>query len=197
VTIDPETLAVYGAKAAEYADLTGAEGANRFLAMFIAAMPPGARALDLGCGPGQSAGDMARAGIRVDATDAVPEMVAMAAAHAGVTAWQASFDEIAGDALYDGIWANFSLLHAPKSDMPRYLAALRKALAPGGLFHIGMKTGRGEKRDPIGRRYAYYTEQELRGLLSDAGLAPGTSWTGEERGLDGVIAPWIVIHADG
>ncbi|MBZ8117293.1 class I SAM-dependent methyltransferase [Roseovarius sp. LXJ103] len=197
MSIDPETLTVYGAKAAEYADMTQGEAENRFLSTFIAALPEGARALDLGCGPGHSAAAMARAGIAVDAIDAVPEMVAMAQAHDGVTAWQASFDEITGEALYDGIWANFALLHAPKADMPRHLAVLVKSLKPGGLFHIGMKTGKGEIRDTIGRLYAYYTEDELHGLLSDAGLSPGESWTGEERGLDGAMAPWVVIHAHG
>lgn len=197
MTHDPETLTVYGAKAAEYAELTQGEGENRFLAAFIKALPKGARVLDLGCGPGHSAAEMARAGIAVDATDAVPEMVEMAAAHPGVTAWQASFDEITGEALYDGIWANFALLHAPRADMPRHLAALRHALKPGGLFHIGMKTGAGEKRDTIGRRYTYYSEDALRALLDAAGLSPFEIWTGEDRGLDGMMAPWIVIHAHG
>ncbi len=196
MSVDPETLIVYGAKAAEYADMTQGEAENRFLSIFIEALPKGARVLDLGCGPGHSAAAMAHAGLSVDATDAAPEMVAMAQAHEGVTAWHASFDEITGEALYDGIWANFALLHAPKADMPRHLAALARALKPGGRFHIGMKTGTGEKRDTIGRRYAYYTEPELRSLLEDAGLTPGKSWAGQERGLDGVIAPWVVIHAD-
>lgn len=195
MSVDPETLTVYGAKAADYADMTQGEAENRFLRIFIEALPKDARVLDLGCGPGHSAATMARAGLAVDATDAVPEMVAMAQAQPGVTAWQASFDEITGEALYDGIWANFALLHAPKADMPRHLTALARALKPGGRFHIGMKTGTDEKRDTIGRRYAYYTEAELRGLLMDAGFTPGESWTGEERGLDGVMAPWVVIHA--
>ena len=69
-------------------------------------VPVGARVLDLGCGPGASAAVMARAGLKVTATDAVPEMVAMAKAHPGVSATVATFDEISGTDVFDGIWAS-------------------------------------------------------------------------------------------
>ncbi len=197
MSADDTTLGVYAQKAADYAAMTTKAAEDPALIAFTGGLPKGARVLDLGCGPGGAAGAMAKAGLVVDATDAVPEMVVMAEALEGVTAWQASFDEIAGDNLYDGIWANFSLLHAPKADMPRHLAALRRALKPGGLFHIGMKTGTGEKRDPLGRHYAYYTEEELCGLLKDVGMTPFSTATGAEKGLDGVEAPWVVIAAHG
>ncbi|SEK44130.1 Methyltransferase domain-containing protein [Roseovarius nanhaiticus] len=195
MSVDSETLAVYGAQAQAYADLTEGLEADKHLAAFIAAMPPGARVLDLGCGPGRAAAQMADRAFVVDAVDAVPEMVDMAAAHPGVTAWQASFDEIGGVHIYDGIWANFSLLHAPRSELPGHLATLKTALKPGGLLHIGMKTGTGEARDTLGRLYTYVTGDELRGLLKSAGLAIGPSWTGRDTGLDGTAADWIVIHA--
>lgn len=197
MSTDNETIAVYGQKAADYAELVASEAPDATLAAFIGGLPSGGHVLDLGCGPGQAAAMMARAGLRVEATDATPEMVALAAAHEGVTARLATFDDIAGCDLYDGIWANFSLLHAPRADMPRHLAALRMALKPGGLFHIGMKTGSGEKRDSLGRLYTYYTEEELCGLLREAGFTPFSSDHGAEPGLDGVTAPWVTIAAHG
>jgi len=197
VSVDEETARVYAARAADYAAMTAQTGEDPALAAFIGGIPAGGRVLDLGCGPGIMAAAMARAGLAVDATDAVPQMVALAAAQPGVTAWQATFDEITGDALYDGIWANFSLLHAPRADMPRHLAALRTALKPGGLFHIGMKTGTGETRDTLGRHYTYYTEDALCDLLRAADLAPFSSRTGVDKGLDGVAAPWVTIAAHG
>ncbi|WP_324751501.1 class I SAM-dependent methyltransferase [Roseovarius sp. Pro17] len=197
MSADDKTLAIYGAQAQAYADLTDDLEGDKHLVKFIAAMPDGARVLDLGCGPGRAAGQMGAAGLDVDAMDAVPEMVTMAAAHPGVTAWQGTFDDITGDTIYDGIWANFSLLHAPRAAMPRHLAALRHALKPGGLFHIGVKTGTGEARDNLGRLYTYYTEAELRGLLTAAEFTPQGSWTGRDTGLSGEPADWIVIHSHG
>lgn len=195
---DEETLKVYAKKAQEYASLVSDGGAkDPQRAAFIAALPAGGHVLDLGCGPGQSAARMAQAGLKVTAFDPVPEMVALAAAHPGVEARLAGFDDIAGVDVYDGIWANFSLLHAPRTDMPRHLAAIADALKPGGRFHIGMKTGTGEKRDPIGRLYTYYTDAELTGLLADVGLTVTDRATGREKGLDGVEADWICLAAHG
>ncbi|QYX58262.1 class I SAM-dependent methyltransferase [Roseovarius sp. SCSIO 43702] len=197
MSIDRETVAVYDARAADYAQRFSTGAQDTALAAFIAALPEGATVLDLGCGPGRAAAAMADAGLCVTATDASAEMVRLAGAHPGVTARQASFDDIDGQDLYDGIWANFSLLHAPRADLPRHLSALRRALKPGGLFHIGMKTGTGEARDAIGRLYTYVTEPELTSLLRDAGLVPFTSRSGVETGLDGTPAPWITITSRG
>ncbi len=195
---DDGTLGVYADKAQEYADLVGNTlSKDPLLADFIAALPPGGSVLDLGCGPGNAAHVMADAGLVVTATDAVPEMVALAKTHPGVSAHVASFDDITGEDLYDGIWANFCLLHAARADMPRHLAALKTALKPKGIFHIGLKTGTGEKRDRIGRFYTYYTDAELSGLLQDAGFHITHRTTGCDTGLDGALADWIVIRAHG
>lgn len=192
---DSETLKVYARQAADYAEMVKALENDPSLTAFIAAMPEGGHVLDLGCGPGWAAARMAREGLTVTATDAVPEMVDMAGGHPDVTARQVTFDDITGTAIYDGIWANFSLLHAPRADLPRHIGALARALKPGGVLHVGMKTGTGEHRDSLGRLYTYLTEDELRGLLSDAGLSPGPARTGADKGLDGTVAPWITLSA--
>lgn len=193
---DTETLKVYGAKADEYLELTQeTPQADPHLNAFIADLPPRAHVLDLGCGPGHFAARFADAGHHVTATDASPEMVALAAAHDGVTAKIATFEKIEGDAIYDGIWANFSLLHARREDMPRHLAALHTSLKPQGIFHIGVKSGKGSKRDPLGRLYTYFTDAELTALLMNAGFTVTARATGADRGLDGVMAPWITLRA--
>lgn len=195
---DDVTRAVYDAEAARYADMTDAHNrADPRLADFMAALPAGGCVLDLGCGPGAAAEEMARAGFAVDAMDASPAMVALAEAREGVTAILGGFDDIAGQDVYDGVWANFSLLHAARADMPRHLAAIRRALRPGGAFHIAVKTGTGEKRDGLGRFYTYYTEDELTDLLEIAGFVPRARHTGCDKGLDGTDAPWIAVLCDG
>lgn len=196
MSVDRETLNVYDAKADEYATLVSSSE-NTQLTAFMAQLASGGTVLDLGCGPGNSAGAMASAGFKVDATDASDGMVKLAQKQPGVTAWRATFDEISGEDAYDGIWANFSLLHASRGDMPRHLAALRRALKPGGVFHIGMKTGTGAERDGIGRYYTFYTEGELDALLRDAGFQPFDKTTGEEVGLAGTVDPWVTLLCRG
>ncbi len=193
---DTETLRVYDRKAAEYARLTG--GARPpALARFIAMLPPGAHVLDLGCGPGHDALAMQKAGLRVDAVDGSAEMVRLARA-AGVPARQALFEDIDGTDIYAGIWASFSLLHAPRRAFPGHLARLRRALKTGGVLALGMKRGTGEGRDRLGRAYCYYEAEELAGLLQAAGLEVIDSETGAEVGLaGGAPEPWIVVFARG
>ncbi|MEX0366561.1 MAG: trans-aconitate 2-methyltransferase [Ruegeria sp.] len=193
---DDATIRVYDERAAEYATLTDDQNADDpHLSAFLAAVPAGGRVLDLGCGPGTSAAVMAQAGLVVEATDASAEMVALADRHPGVTARQAVFDDIAGERLYDGIWANFSLLHAPRADFPRHLAALHAALKLGGAFFIGMKLGTGEGPDRLGRYYTYYSEDELHTHLTEAGFTITGQRRGRGPGLDGSVSDWIAVAA--
>ncbi|MEO0379275.1 MAG: class I SAM-dependent methyltransferase [Pseudomonadota bacterium] len=192
---DAETLSVYAAKAAEYAEMTSGEEASPNLLRFISGLPQGARTLDIGCGPGFAAGAMAAAGMRAEAWDPVPEMVAMAAALDGVTAQEATYSDLTSADVYDGIWCNFSMLHTPLTDWPDQFAAIARALKPGGLMHFGTKLGVGEKRDGIGRLYSYMTEPALLALLNQTGFEVEYTRTGEEKGLDGKLAPFIVLQA--
>jgi SAM-dependent methyltransferase len=195
---DEETLKIYATQSENYAALTDDDlSSDPLLVEFIAALPRGGSALDLGCGPGTAAGVMANAGLSVHATDAVPEMIALAAQHPLVHAEVQTFDQITGTALYDGIWANFSLLHAQRSALPTILRALHTALKPNGYFHIGMKLGDTTARDSIGRQYTYVTEPELRALLGTAGFTITKKHTGSGKGLDGTYADWIALAAYG
>ncbi|MFC3613879.1 class I SAM-dependent DNA methyltransferase [Lutimaribacter marinistellae] len=191
-----ETIRVYDQKAAEYAAMTDDYNAeDPHLSDFIAAVPKGGHVLDLGCGPGMSAALMAQNGLSVDAVDGSAEMVELADQRLGVTARRASFDDISGEALYDGVWANFSLLHAPRADFPRHLSALHRALKPGGAFFLGMKLGKGEGPDQLGRFYTYYSEDELTELLAAAGFTVTGRRHGNAPGLDGTPSDWVALAA--
>ncbi len=193
MTVDAQTIAVYDRQADEYArKLAG--GNDPHLERFIAALPARARVLDLGCGPGHAAERMQEAGFRVDAYDASPEMVARANAR-GVAARQAVFSDPLPYAPYDGVWASFSLLHAPRADIAGHLAAIHAAMTAGGLFILGLKTGEGDTRDRLGRHYTYYSEAELVGHLERAGFQVETCTHGEGKGLAGTVDPWIVVTA--
>ncbi len=192
---DRETLSVYDAKADDYAELVTSSKQDRHLLAFMDAVKPGGRVLDLGCGPGRSSHFMAEAGFQIDAWDASPEMVRLGRETYGLDFQVKGFADLDAVSAYDGVFANFSLLHAPKADMPGHLTRISKALCPGGQFHIGTKTGTGEKRDSIGRFYAYYMDDELTALLNDVGLTVQTRATGSDAGLDGVEAPWIIMRA--
>ena len=193
---DRETLDVYDERAVEYGTNFGSKAPSEDLKSFMALLPIGAKVLDLGCGPGHSSKHLKAAGFEPDPTDGSAEMVRLAQ-EAGLPARQETFDAISGEDIYDGVWANFSLLHAPRKAMPSHLAAIAKALKLGGVFHIGMKLGEDAARDGIGRFYTYYSEDELVGLLSEHGFEVINSRKGEERGLAGTLDPFIILLCRG
>jgi len=195
LSVDRQTVDLYTEKAADYAARFHSDEPSPRLEAFIDALPEGGHALDLGCGTGSAAARMRDRGLTVTAIDASPGMAALARERFGLDVTVGTFDDVTGSDIYDGIWASFSLLHADRADMPRHLAAIHRALKPGGRFVIGLKSGEGTRRDALGRRYTYYTEDELKDLLAAAGFTPEKTETGSGKGLDGTVAPWIVVTA--
>lgn len=190
---DPDTIAVYDARAADYAARFAAVPPD--LAPFAALLPEGARVLDLGCGPGHCAAWLAARGVEAHAWDASQAMVDLAAAHPGVRARLATFDDLDGVADWDGVWASFSLLHAPRAAFGGLLGAIARATRTGGAVHVAMKTGAGEARDGIGRRYSYVSEAEMRDHMERAGLRLRATRRGADAGLSGEVAPWCAMTA--
>jgi Methylase involved in ubiquinone/menaquinone biosynthesis len=196
VSADRETLAVYDARAEDYLARARAWKDEAQLARFLDGLAPGARLLDLGCGPGHVAAELRERGYDVLAIDPSPAMARIGREVFGVEIRETGVEGLPGTGPFDGVWASFSLLHAPRADFPGHLATLQAEMAPGGRLALGMKLGEGEARDRLGRRYAYYAEAELRSLLTTAGFTPeAEAITGADAGLAGEVEPWIVLFA--
>ncbi|WP_239030082.1 class I SAM-dependent methyltransferase [Nereida sp. MMG025] len=193
--MDRQTVGVYDRRAAQYDKLVSRSTPDADLQRFIDAVPKGGRVLDLGCGPGNSAAMMRGAGLLPDAWDASGVMVETAARRYGIEALHKTFDDLRAVQTYDGIWANFSLLHAAREDMPKHLHAIHRALVPGGVFHIGLKTGDGAGRDGTGRLYTYYQEAALHGLLQEAGFTVGFTRHGRDKGMSGSVDAFMIVLA--
>ncbi len=190
---DRKTLRVYRDRAAEYAEMVPQNAPDRHLQSFIEAVPKGGKVMDLGCGHGRSTALMIDAGLKAEGLDASPELAEIALKENGVSVVVAEFESLEVSGVYDGVFANFSLLHAQKSDMPGHLKRIAQSLRADGVFHLGLKTGEGERRDALGRFYAYYTDVEITDLLETAGFSVLRRSFGSEQGLDGTVAPWIVL----
>ncbi len=188
---DPETVAFYDRAAAGAGGLHADGPPDPVLQRFIDALPPAAAVLDLGCGHGIASAHLARAGHRVTGLDASAALLDVARRLAPDAHFvRGGFDDLDATAAYDGVWANFALLHAPRAAMPDHLAAIARALRPGGLFHLSMLLGAADKRDRHGRAYSYFAQDELDRLLAEAGFARLAVDTGEKTGLDGIAEPF-------
>lgn len=192
---DKATQNIYDTRADEYGQLTQELAEKTRLSGFIASLPAGGTVLDLGCGPGWAAAAMRDAGLRVTAMDASAAMARVAKELYDIDVTVAPFSALSAQAAYDGIWAHFSLLHAPRAEFPGHLAALHRALKPGGQLLLGMKLGEGESRDKLGRFYSYYSADELHRLLADAGFTLTHAETKTVPGFDGTPSPSIILSA--
>lgn len=166
---DAETLAFYDREAGAYADWSPPADPYPWLEKFLALAPTGP-VLDFGCGSGWAAARMVARGREVEAWDGSAELAAEARRAFGLKPVVAPFDALDAEAAYAAIWAHFSLLHDVKAAMPGHLARLHAALRPEGLLYIGLKAGTGERRDSLGRFYAYYEMDEISDLLAGAGF---------------------------
>ncbi len=191
---DQETITVYDNKIQDYAALKPDPQQDKTTRDFSAQLPPGARVLDYGCGPGASARAFADQGFQVEAFDASKEIVVLTQADRQIKTWQASFEEFQAQRCYDVIWASFSLLHAPRKQTPDLLMAIQCALKPNGYLTLALKLGTGSQRDSLGRLYTYYSLPELRGLLTAAKFDYLNHIESRSIGLDGTQSDWTVVH---
>ena len=192
---DAKTIAFYDGAADRYANLTKTGAVGPLLQAFMALLPANAHVLDLGCGPARASRHMRDAGHYPDPVDASQGMVDLANDTHDIGARILSFDEVDMVAAYDGVWANFSLLHAPHKDLPRIFAALATALRRDGVLHVAMKVGTGEARDKIDRLYTYVSVTELHGLLADAGFMALETIEDHEVGCAGTDDPYVAVRA--
>lgn len=191
---DDETLRFYANNAATYAQHRTRPTLER-LETFLAALPAGARILELGCGNGMDAQYMLAQGFDVDATDGTPELVAEAHKRVGERARMMRFEEIDATEAYDGVWACASLLHVPAADLSDILSRIRRAMSPGGVFVASFKAGTGDGRDAMGRYYNYPDASALEASYRKTGWADLSLETTMGSGYDALPTEWFWMTA--
>lgn len=198
-SLDAGTLAFYEANAAEYADRISRSEPDGDLKTFIRALPPRALpVLDWGCGPGNSAALLEEAGISCVATDASPAMAGIAAGM-GVAVRIEPFEALEPLPRFRGIWANFSLMHAPRSMFAALVGRAAAALVPGGVLHLGQDTAAcgaaAELPEESGLRMTFCRPEEMMEAVTEAGLVPVSARSGTHRGLGGTSLDFHILLA--
>jgi SAM-dependent methyltransferase len=193
---DAATLAFYAKEASAYALRSDSLGPSKSLTRLMAALPKGAAVLDLGCGTGRDTQSMIEAGFDVTAIDGSPEMAREAEKRTGRAVRALLFEDLDYVERFDGVWANASLLHVPRSGFTHVLSLIRRALKPDGMLFASFKSGGEEGRDTLGRYYNYLNADELTAALHASG-----AWTaiaieeGRGVGYDGKESGFVACAA--
>ncbi len=193
-TFDVKTLNYYSLEAQRYL-ASRPDNVSRHLHSFLERLEPGARILELGCGAGRDAGAMIAAGFHVDPTDGVAEIAAIAAERLHRDVRVMRFDELDADETYDAVWANASLHHVLRDQLPSVLQSVFRALKPGGIHFANFKRGTSDTRDAKDRHYSHLTLQSLRELYASSADWEVVSSLEYEGGgsYEGSNAAWVAI----
>lgn len=192
---DPATIGFYDRDCEAYAQSAIDHGERDSLKQFEAKLPRRARVLDLGCGAGQEAAWLAARGHVVSAMDASPGLAAEAKRRFRIDVRIAAFNALDDVAVYDGVWSGAALHHAKTEELPDILAAIARALKPGGVFGALIKAGV-DRRDSLGRFYCAIDAGGMRVLLADR-----SRWLNADVretvgvGYDKEETAWLIVSA--
>jgi SAM-dependent methyltransferase len=135
--------------------------------------------LEIGSGSGRDALALESAGLSVRRTDITPAFVQMLreSGHEADTIdpLQDDLDDPAAPGTpYAGVWADASLLHVDRTDLPRVLSRLADVTEQGGVLFASVKEGDGEDWSVHGnvtapRFFTFWREEPLRSAMAAAG----------------------------
>ncbi|KRF34270.1 class I SAM-dependent methyltransferase [Nocardioides sp. Soil805] len=154
-----------------------------------AALGAGARVLEIGSGGGRDAAFMEELGLRVRRTDVTPAFVGMLReqGHEADLLDPLTDDLSSSEGPYDAVWANASLLHVARPDLPTVLSRLAAVTRPGGLLRVALKEGDGDGWSTHGsirspRHFTYWRADAVTAVVAGAGwtdvsvsVVPGTA----------------------
>ncbi len=138
-------------------------------------LPAGASLLDLGCGGGQDAGDLARRGYRIVGVDRTSALLSAGRRrYRSLPLVRADLRDLPFQAMsFDGLWAAASLMHLPKSEARQILADLYRLIRPGGLLAATVTYGTKSRLVTDGwvpgRYFARWRKDELARAVRRAG----------------------------
>ena len=167
------TLSDYGDRAESFWERTRDHDVSQNIDALLRWVVPasGARILDLGCGPGRDLKALRLRGQDPVGLDGCPAFVEMARAHSGCEVWLQDFLRLAlPPRAFNAIYANATLFHVPRGELPRVLSELRASLTEQGLLFASIPRG-DDVEGWSGSRYGvWHSIESWRGFLIAAGF---------------------------
>ena len=147
--------------------------------------------LDFGCGPGRDLKAFRDLGHEAVGLEGSARFVAMAREYSGCEVLEQDFLALdLPSARFDGVFANASLFHVPRGELPRVLGELHAALKPGGVLFSSNPRGANEEGWNKGRYGVYHDLEAWRRYLAAAGFTELEHYY-RPPGLPREQQPWL------
>jgi SAM-dependent methyltransferase len=193
VLVSDQTLAHYNERAADFWAGTRDHDVKQNIAALLRHMPgaPPLRILDFGCGPGRDLAALRALGHEPIGVEGSAVFAAMAREHSGCEVWEQNFLALKlPPGRFQGIFANASLFHVPRQELPRVLAQLHAALEPGGVLFASNPRGNNEEGWNRGRYGVYHDLEAWRAFLHAAAFVELEHYF-RPAGLPLAQQPWL------
>lgn len=171
--ITAKTLEHYNQRAAEFWEGTRDHNVKQNIEALLRHLhgAPPMRILDFGCGPGRDLVAFRALGHEPIGLEGSPMLAFMAHDHSGCEVWEQDFLALDLPAChFDGIFANASLFHVPRQELPRVLRELHAALRPDGVLFSSNPRGNNEEGWNHGRYGVYHDLHTWREFVETAGF---------------------------
>ena len=186
------TLDFYDRQAGEMSAAYERVDFSRVVDRFVAAISPGCRVLELGCGSGRDAARLLTLGFDVLAVDGSVGMLARAQTLHPELKGRVSRVELPGalpvdTASIDAVMAWAMVMHLGRDQLPALFAEVARIVRPGGVFAYSVNTERSgrdaDDRDASGRRFTCLPATEWERLHAEVGLR--TLWSEQADDITG------------
>ncbi len=138
-----DVLNTYEKIAADYATTVKSDVLDhRYIEKFLLLFKPGQKILDIGVGTGTLSAEMKENhGLDVTAIDFSKEMLDIARKnHADLKILRMDLRDLNfKDESFDGIFANYSLIHIVEGDVADSIKGMNRVLKPGGLLYLALQ----------------------------------------------------------
>ncbi len=162
--MDGRTQKYYSSNAEEYFRETVNSFVPQSAEEFLSHIPPNGRILDCGSGSGRDTKYFLDNGYDTDAIDASPELCILASHYTGHPVLCMDYNALDRTEAYDGIWAQASLLHERRENLPSLFSILSCALRKDGVLYCSFREGKTDGREGE-RWYTNMTEESIKPLL--------------------------------
>ena len=171
--ITNSTIAHYDRRAIDFWHGTHDHDVSQNISALLRHLPQAApcRILDIGCGPGRDLQTLKNHGHEAIGLDGSAHFCQMAQQYSGCEVWQQNFLDLQLPELsFHGIFANASLFHIPRQELPRVLTELHTSLVENGVLFSSNPRGQ-DMEGWNGQRYgSYHSIERWREFMQEAGF---------------------------